>query len=82
MKLQLDMLQEENEDIINKVCSLNSKKNKKKLIYLFFIFFAYAVCDITLMLENALQLRLAEQRREQAEARARELEKQVNCFSQ
>lgn len=36
---------------------------------------------MTLMSKNVVQLRRAEERREEAEARARELEKQVNYKS-
>lgn len=36
---------------------------------------------LKLIVEHVLQFRHAEERREQAEARARELEKQVSCSS-
>ena len=77
LKLQLDMLQEENEVIREKVLfplspDVNFIMVPMPYYYLWFVIFA---------LESAIQLRLAEERRQEGEARCRELEKQVKYLN-
>lgn len=63
------MLQEDNEIILDKVSNSSAEHN--------WLNFGLVLCHSTLMPELPIQLRCAEERREEAEARARELEKQV-----
>jgi hypothetical protein len=63
------MLQEENEAILDKVCDPSRKIKILVRLVLWFL---------TFIPELSVQLRSAEEKREEAEARARELEKQVS----
>lgn len=69
MILQLDMLEEENEIIIDKVSSFTPKQGLMTMPSNF---------ELNIYAQLHLQLRHEEKRREGAEARARELEKQVS----
>lgn len=60
------MLQEENESILEKVCFSKSEEILSCFLW-----------HCATLFNFVIQLRLAEERREEAEARARELEKQV-----
>lgn len=64
------MLQEENDALFEKVCLLTPKQNQ-------FLPVLYDVDCKHLM----LQLRHAEEKRQEVEIRSRELEKQVNVFA-
>ena len=84
LKLQLDMLQEENDVILDKVSvpqyptlKIVRKYLNEWLQEILVILFVMSY----VMPEFALQLRRADEKREEAEARARELEKQVNNLS-
>lgn len=71
------MLQEENDNILDKV-SVTSL-SISNIVHLFvFAAFLYMIC---IFLELHTQLQRAEERREAAEARAKELEKQVFMIS-
>lgn len=62
------MLQEENDALLEKVCLLTPRQNQ-------LLFMLY---DVEHKLLIILQLRQAEEKRQEEEARSRELEKQVN----
>ena len=70
--MKLDMLQEENENVLDKVCNSCSFFVNLRVANLI-----SSYCSI-LILECTVQLRLEEERCKEVEARVRELEKQVN----
>lgn len=65
------MLQEENDALFEKVCLLTPKQNQ----------FLFVFHDFDCKHLIVLQLRLAEEKRQEVEIRSRELEKQVNVFA-
>lgn len=71
------MLQEENENILDKVSCYYFLCKSGVLSNCFSSILVYT--HIKLIVKCGFQLRVAEERREEADARARELEKQVSC---
>lgn len=65
------MLQEENDALFEKVCLLTPKQNQ----------FLSVLYDVDCKHRIMLQLRHAEEKRQEVEIRSRELEKQVNVFA-